>query len=107
MFSSDKVETKREERKIYTTELDSMIKDKLNSISAKSFGNSKPTIISIEEIKCAILDYKQENQIYNEILMNNAVEIALSFKSKKLISQRNLENFEFGEPCQIRKIKTR
>ncbi len=87
MFNNtEKQETETKQIKIYTTELDVMIKEKLNAISAKSFGNVKPTIISIDEIKNAILEYKQENQIYTEIMMNNCVEIALSFKSKQIIN---------------------
>ena len=82
--NNEKIEIITKITKTYTIELDLLIKDKLNSISSKSFGNVKPTIISTEEIRNAIQEYKQENQIYTEILMNNSIEIALSFKSKKL-----------------------
>lgn len=75
---------------IYTTPLEDNIKDTLKSIASKGYGSLKPTLITIEEVKKAINEYKQENQIYSDINMNNVTELSLSFK--RILKIENLDN---------------
>jgi Leucine-rich repeat (LRR) protein len=71
--------------------VDESIKTKLYSIASKGYGSSQPKIITIEEIKKAIGEWKLENQIYSqEITLGNCLELSLSFQ--KILQIANLEN---------------
>lgn len=66
------------------------VKAKLHSIGAKGYGEVQPTVITLDEIRSAINEYKNENQIYTEITMLNCMELALSFK--RILRIANLDN---------------
>lgn len=84
---------KKEEKKLITfiKEVDPSIKTKLQDMALGGFGTSKPCLITIELIKDAIEEYKQEKQIYSlEITQTSCTELALSFR--KILQISNLEN---------------
>lgn len=81
---------KEEKKIVYTTSLEDTIKNKLYQIASKGYGVSKPKVITIDLIKDAIEEYKNENHIFYEVNMENCKEIALSFK--KIIKIAYLEN---------------
>jgi hypothetical protein len=75
----------------FIPEMDESIKLKLQSIASKGHGATQPKVITIEEIKKAINEWKLENQIYSqEITLNNCMELSLSFR--KILQISNLEN---------------
>lgn len=75
----------------YIPPMEESIKDKLHSLANKGFGAAVPTVITLEELKNAISEWKQEKQIYSqEITLANCTEISLSYKNILEIS--NLEN---------------
>ena len=84
---------KQEEKKLieFIKPVDETIKEKLHGMANNGFGATKPCLITIELIRDAINEYKQENQIYSqEITQTNCVELALSFR--KILQISNLEN---------------
>ena len=62
------------------TVLEDSIKNKLYEIASKGYGFAKPKVITIDLIKDAIEEYKNENHIFYEVNMTNCKEISLSFK---------------------------
>jgi hypothetical protein len=75
----------------FIPEVDENIKAKLQSIASKGHGATQPKVITLEEIKKAINEWKLENQIYSqEITLNNCTELSLSFQ--KILQISNLEN---------------
>ena len=70
----------------YLTPIEESVKQKLYSIANKI----EPQIITIELVKKAILDYKQEKQIYQEVTIHNCTELALSYK--RILKIANLSN---------------
>lgn len=71
--------------------VDEVIKTKLYSISNKGYSATQPKIITIEEIKKSIAEWKLENQIFSqEITLANCTELSLSFQ--KILQIANLEN---------------
>jgi hypothetical protein len=76
----DNQNKKEEKREIYTTVLEDSIKNKLYEIASKGYGFAKPKVITIDLIKDAIEEYKNENHIFYEVNMTNCKEISLSFK---------------------------
>ena len=84
---------------IYTIPLEDNIKSNLNAIASKGYGSIKPTLITIEEVKKAINEYKQENQIYSDINMHNVTELSLSFK--RILKIANLDNLTKLEKLKL------
>lgn len=75
----------------FIPEVDENIKAKLQNIASKGHGATQPKVITLEEIKKAINEWKLENQIYSqEITLNNCTELSLSFQ--KILQISNLEN---------------
>jgi len=71
--------------------VDESIKHKLEGMANTGFGAEKPRLITIELIKDAIAEYKQEKGIFSlEITQNNCTELSLSFR--KILQISNLEN---------------
>lgn len=84
---------KKEEKKQITfiPPVDPTIKSKLQNMAGSGFGAIKPRLITIELIREAIAEWKQEKQIYSlEITQTNCTELALSFR--KILQISNLEN---------------
>ena len=85
--------SKQEEKKLieYIKPVDETIKEKLHGMAGSGFGAAKPCLITIELIKDAINEWKQEKQIYSqEITQTNCTELAMSFR--KILQISNLEN---------------
>ena len=73
----------------YASSLDESMKQKLYSIANKI----DPQVITIDLIKKAINEYKQEKQIYTEVTIPNCSELALSYKRiMKIANLHNLAN---------------
>ena len=71
--------------------VDESIKHKLEGMANTGFGAEKPRLITIELIKDAIAEYKQEKGIFSlEITQNSCTELSLSFR--KILQISNLEN---------------
>ena len=71
--------------------VDESIKHKLEGMANTGFGAEKNRLITIELIKDAIAEYKQEKGIFSlEITQNSCTELSLSFR--KILQISNLEN---------------
>jgi hypothetical protein len=70
----------------YLNPIEESVKQKLYSIANRI----EPQVITIELVKKAILDYKQEKQIYQEVTIHNCTELALSYK--RILKIANLSN---------------
>lgn len=84
---------KKEEKKQITfiPPVDPTIKTKLQTMAGSGFGAIKPRLITIDLIREAIAEWKQEKQIYSlEITQTSCTELALSFR--KILQISNLEN---------------
>ena len=84
---------KKEEKKLieFIKPVDESIKSKLHNMASGGFGGIKACLITIELIRDAIAEWKQEKQIYSqEITQTNCTELALSFR--KILQISNLEN---------------
>jgi Leucine-rich repeat (LRR) protein len=92
LIKRNKAEKVEEKAKItYITTIDDKTKEKLYSMSNSGFGAVQPTVITIELLKEAISDWKQEKQIYSqEITLANCTEMFLSFKT--ILQIANLDN---------------
>jgi hypothetical protein len=91
IFNRNKVDKVEEKPMIqFIKPVDALIKEKLHNLGNKGYSSINPTIITIEELKAAINEYKIENQIYTDIGLNNCLELSLSFK--KILQIANLEN---------------
>ena len=83
----------KEEKKLieFIKPVDPTIKTKLHMMANNGFSAEKPRLITIELIKDAINQYKQENGIFSlEITQSNCEDLALSFR--KILQISNLEN---------------
>ena len=89
MFGGPKTEEKKIEE--FIKPVDESIKTKLHGMAGSGLGASEPCLITIELIRDAIAEWKQEKQIFSqEITQTNCTELALSFRNILQIS--NLEN---------------
>ena len=85
--------SKQEEKKLieYIKPVDETIKEKLHGMTGSGFWAAKPRLITIELIKDAINEWKQEKQIYSqEITQTNCTELAMRFR--KILQISNFEN---------------
>ncbi len=94
-----KVEEKPKKHQ-FINEIDENIKSKLYPIANKGYGAHQPKIITIEEIKKAISEWKLENQVFSqEITIANCKELSLSFQ--KILQIENLENLVLLEKLKL------
>ena len=84
----------------FIPDVEETIKTKLYNIASKGYGATQPKVITIEEIKKAINEWKLENQIYSqEISLSNCLELSLSFQ--KILQIANLENMVSLEKLKL------